>query len=170
MWVIYWGKHSCLPQFFVVYIMTQLEWIAYLVEVDDAHNAEHPVGFKSSLAEQKFSGLVDGLNKHYRINLAIHSGKSIQDSSFHAESSIPAEWLIEHGYILKLRASNFGNLLAVVDDDGMIKTDYLNVIRQLAQEMHYRFVPTCVLLETYTGTNKGIEGFQNWMHRYFDWL
>jgi hypothetical protein len=150
--------------------MTQREWTAYLVGVDDAHNAEHPAGFKASLAEQKFLRLVDGLNKHHRINLPVESGKSVQDSSFHAEASLPADWVVEHGYILKLRASNFGNLLAVVDDDRMIKTDHLNIIGKLAQEMHYRFVPTSVLLEKYTGTNKGVTAFQNWMHRYFDWL
>ncbi len=150
--------------------MKKEEWIQYLLKVDDAVNAESPQGFSRRKAQKRFFSLITKLSVEFNIQLPIESGKSIQDASFHSAAFLPKEWQLTPNHILQLRASNFGNLLAVVDDDQIVKTDVLAVIKHYAQELDYQYVPGQVLWEKYSGKNKAIHGSNSWMYRYFEYL
>jgi hypothetical protein len=141
-----------------------------LLEIDDSTNAEFPKGFKSQQAQECFFILITKLNMQFSSQLSIESGKLIQDSSFHAQATLPKEWLLDHEYTVQLRASKFGNLIAIIDDDQVLKNEILEVIKRYVEEGNYQFVPSQVLWERYSGKHKGINGFNNWMHRYFDWI
>src|SRR5687768_16512658 len=145
--------------------MNKEEWIRYLIQVDDAVNAESPRGFSRRKAQHRFFSFISKLNTEFNIQLPLESDKSIQDSSFHAATTLPKEWQLTPNHFLQLRASNFGNLLAVVEDDQILKADILAVIKRYAQELDYQLVPSLVLWEKYSGTNKGVNGFENWIHR-----
>jgi hypothetical protein len=106
--------------------------------------------------------------------LFYETGMDIQDASFHGQILLPYSLLTEdavnESYLIRLRASNFGHLVTLYDDDTLIRPEALATIISVLEELGYTYVPTVVLNEPYLGKNPGVSGFRTWGMRYFDWI
>lgn len=120
---------------------------------------------------EPFSGDGDpGRERVREQTLLYETGKHIQDASFHGQILLPRSLLTEPDYHLSLRTSNFGQLATVYDDDTLVRPQVLSTMRIVLDELGYLYVPTAVLVVSYTGRNPGVSGFRNWGMRYFDWI
>jgi|GraSoiStandDraft_27_1057306.scaffolds.fasta_scaffold188903_2 hypothetical protein len=167
-----------------------------LERLDDPVFAEYPGGWtrwNQHAAEVRFLTLVKALEARLGCpslpepfsgdpereqvreqTLLYETGKHIQDASFHGQILLPRSLLTEPArrvdYHLSLRTSNFGLLATVYDDDTLVRPQALSTMRIVLDEQGYLYVPTAVLVESYTGRNPGVSGFRDWGMRYFDWI
>lgn len=167
-----------------------------LERLDDPVFAEYPGGWtqwNQRAAEVRFLTLVKALEarlgcsslpesfsgtpERERVReqtLLYETGEHIQDASFHGQILLPRSLLTEPArrmdYHLRLRTSNFGQLVTVYDDDMLARPQVLSTMLIVLEEQGYLYVPTAVLIEPYTGKNPGVVGFRTWGRRYFDWI
>lgn len=171
--------------------------LAELARLDDPIFAEYPGGWahwNQAAAEAQFLRLVDTLaarlgcptrqgipssrdpdyDRVRERTLCYETGAYIQDASFHGDIRLPqaaqtAEAIAEDA-VVGLRTSNFGHLAALYDDDAKVRPAALATIIGTLEELGYVYVPSRLLDQPYSGQNRGVNGFQTWGMRYFDYI
>jgi len=142
---------------------------ALLEDLDDPVRAEAPPRWDRRAAEAIFVALAQALEQRLGYQCAYETGSSIQDASFHGQLRLPRELLMDE-YIVQLRASNFGHLATIYDDDIVVKQDARATIVSTLEEFGYIYIPSDVLNTPYTGRNPGVSGSRTWGERFFDWI
>jgi len=142
---------------------------ALLEDLDDPVRAEAPPRWDRRAAETTFVALAQTLEQRLGYRCAYETGAFIQDASFHGQLRLPRELLTDE-YIVQLRASNFGNLATIYDDDTVVKQGARATIVSTLAEFGYIYIPIDVLNIPYTGRNPGVSGFRTWGERFFDWI
>lgn len=100
------------------------------------------------------------LQQRLNTNLEVETGCYIQDASFHSQVKVDEQWL---------RFSNFGNLIATTEDN-LLYPETLEIIKELADENDFVFIPNEVLDEEYSGDHPDDIDGAGWWIRYFDWV
>jgi len=142
---------------------------ALLQDLDDPIRAEAPAHWDRRAAEATFVALARALEQRLGYPCAYETGSSIQDASFHGQIRLPREVLTDE-YIVQLRASNFGHLATIYDDDTVVERDARATIVSTLDEFGYVYIPSDVVNAPYTGRNRGVSGFRTWGERFFDWI
>jgi hypothetical protein len=131
-----------------------------LLKHDDRTQWEHPAAFDHKRATAKFSTLAQELERRIGRPIVIETGTSIQDASFHSQIQLDGGWL---------RFSNFGEMIALTPDNE-VPADVVGMVKALASEHGYVFVPTAALERPYPATVDGASSITTWWIRFFDWL
>ena len=159
--------------------MEEAEYLALLQRVDDPVYAEFPPDYDKRGAVKKFGTLVAVLQA--RLGCLLEVEHDIQDASHHGAAYLPYDALTEE-YVTSVRASNFGNLATLWNEESIVLPSYYSVIRWTLEEHGYIYVPSAVLHLPYTGKNPAITNtpdmknadgsirVPSWGDRFFDYL
>ncbi|MCC6820905.1 MAG: hypothetical protein V9H26_10925 [Verrucomicrobiota bacterium] len=138
-------------------------FLEILKSFDDSEHAEYPVGFVHEAAWSKFEKLAQEVCPQYP-GSEFETGLRIQDASFHGQIMLKVR-----GGIAVIRASNFGNLITILDEDSLLENLSMTRLKRIFEKFGYTFVPSEILELDYTGKNGGVNGFRSWRLRFFDY-
>lgn len=159
--------------------MEEEEYLALLQRVDDPVGGEFPLGYDKRGAVEKFGALVALLQA--RLGCLLEEEHYIQDAAHHGAAYLPYDLLTEE-YRISVRASNFGNMATLWDEESVVLPPYYSVMRATIEELGYIYVPSAVLHLPYTGKNPAIIAppglrpagspvwFPSWGYRFFEYL
>jgi hypothetical protein len=145
------------------------DFLQLLQDADSSIFIERPFGFSIKKADAKFNNFVEALEQKLDCSLPEKENyMDIQDGGFHGMVFLPVHLLKEEERI-SVRVSNFGNFATAYDDDSIVLPEVLLTIVATQEEFGYIYIPSKILNMPYTGKNRGVDGFNSWGHRYFDW-
>jgi hypothetical protein len=136
---------------------------------DHPWELEKPPDWDPIGAVERFLRLVTALRDSLGIDEEVQLWPGIRSATFHAELVLPAS-VVNVGEHAVIRASNFGDLLAILRDDSSVQPAVVQGIRQLARAEGYRFIPSSLLRRKYDGHHRGTRQFATWSDRLFDYL
>jgi hypothetical protein len=136
---------------------------------DHPWELEQPPDWDPLAAVDRFLRLVTTLRDSLGIDAEVQLWPAIRSATFHAELVLPTT-VVHAGEHAVLRASNFGDLLAILRDDSFVQPDTLEAIRRLARIEGYRFIPSTLTRRKYNGHHRGTRQFATWSDRLFDYI
>lgn len=140
------------------------ELLELMHTLDDSKSMEHPKGFDHYQAQQRFRAVVAALAE-LGIAGEAETGENIQDASFHSQLFIPD--LLHKQTVI--RFSNFGDLVAMTDDE-LMDPAQVQAIKSTLVTHGYVYVPYAMTLGAYRGHYYSVsEICQSWWDRFFDW-
>ncbi|MEO0328817.1 MAG: hypothetical protein AAF217_09490 [Pseudomonadota bacterium] len=132
---------------------------------DDETRWEAPANFDYAEARTRFAEFVDVLEAVFETSFQSETGLNIQDASFHSQIFFDSGLTRCH----LIRFSNFGDMVAIADDDE-IPLSLLIRLQAMLTQAGYTVVPFEYLEKPYTGLNAGVTGIDTWWIRYFDYV
>lgn len=150
-------------------------YLSYLKEQDDPEYFEYPKNFSLHTAEEEFSEMVVKLAKVWQLQLDPNEDiiKGNQDCTFHGLLRVPEKYYISANPEQEdawLKFSNFGDMVALEDNDARLSPEGLKVIAAALEDNGYVFIPDNILAEKYTGPwLKAQHPPFNWSARFFDY-
>ena len=60
--------------------------------------------------------------------------------------------------------------MATVRSEQVLAPETFDLIKAVLEQFGYRYIPSQVLEQPYTGRNPGVTGIATWWIRYFDWV
>ncbi|MFD2784640.1 hypothetical protein [Hymenobacter rubripertinctus] len=138
-----------------------------LEQLDTAKNWEYPTGFDYLPKLRKLQLTVAVLQMETGLQLPVETGSAIQDAPFHSQVLLPGP--DENSVNQVLRFSNFGELVALADEELIAPLLLATIVRLLANH-GYVYVPEVVYNLEYTGKQVGIDPVLNWWQRFFEWM
>jgi hypothetical protein len=136
---------------------------------DHPWEIERPHDFDGIEAVGRFMELAQRIEAVVAEPCAVEMWPQLRDTTFHAELVLPASAMAREGYAA-VRASNFGNLIAIFHDEADLRPDVLRELRKRFDRAGYRFVPSSPLRRTYDGHHRGTRRFATWADRLFGYL
>src|SRR3954463_4710982 len=133
---------------------------------DHAWEIERPADFDGIEAVGRFMTLAQRIEAMVGESCLVEMWPQVRDATFHAELVLPGSVMVGDGYAA-IRASNFGNLIAIVPDEAQVRPDVLAELRRRFDRAGYRFVPSAPLRRTYDGHHRGTKRFGTWADRLF---
>jgi len=140
-----------------------------LTMYDDPFYWEHPEGFDYEREQRNFFAAKDRLQYILRCKLTTETGCYIQDASFHSCIKLGGDLLNKDHELSQIRFSNFGHLVAFMNEENIKETVKIDIIQHLVN-LGYKHIPENYLHRQYTGSNRGVYGIDTWWTRYFDWV
>lgn len=137
------------------HIITQFQ------KFDDPDNWECPEKFDRENEMRRFLDFHKELERVTGKSFVFETEDSIQDATFHSQ--------IDIGEYNWLRFSNFGSMISIFQDDE-IDIDLMKIIKQIALEKDYNYVPGVCTNEKYSGDKTDRSRIEDWWIRYFDWI
>ena len=145
------------------------QYIETLEKYDHPERWEDPESFDYVKEQSDFFAAKDRIQYVLRKKLECETGSNIQDASYHSQIFLGEGTLKLEGEYALVRFSNFGKLIAFVNEDSIIESVKIDIIQNL-NELGYTHIPEHVLYQPYTGKNKGVTGIDSWWVRYFDFV
>jgi hypothetical protein len=142
-----------------------MEYAALLALHDHPILWEYSLDFTHDTATARFAKFVEELSAALGTSLRSETGSYIQDASFHSQVFLP----LSDDHCAVVRFSNFGDMVAV-DDEEPIPDTTIKQVTELLAKHDYTWVPAAVLHAPYTGVNPGVTGISSWWIRYFDYV
>ena len=136
---------------------------------DHPWELDQPPAFDAFEAAERFMKLAREVNAIVGAECEIELWPMIKAATFHGEIVLPPTALVEGGSAV-VRASNFANLLAVLEDESAVRPDVLAQLRRRFDRNGYRFVPGRPLHRKYDGHHRGTGQFARWADRLFGYL
>jgi hypothetical protein len=136
---------------------------------DHPREIERPGDFDGIEAVGRFMELAQRIQALVGESCPVEMWPQVRDATFHAELVLPASVIVGDGYAA-IRASNFGNLIAIVPDESEVKPDVLAELRRRFDRAGYRFAPSAPLRRTYDGHHQGTKRFGTWADRLFGYV
>jgi hypothetical protein len=144
--------------------MKTLEDLESLKKLDSSAHPEAPDVFDRGEAEATFLMLADHLRSLFP-SVSAESGAAIQDASFHGQI------VLRRGdSYVSIRASNFGRLVTMVDEDSVLRDVEVSFVRAAFGRFRYVYVPHALLAAKYDGACRGVSGFRDYFGRFFDYI
>ena len=135
-----------------------------LSQHDDPVHWMEPPDFDYESAQARFSQFLQQLSAAMGMPLKSETGILLQDAIYHSEVFIP----VGADPKPSLRFSSFGDMVTVIKSQD-VPAAWLTIIEDLLKKHGYVYVPVEVLQQPYTGKNPGVDGFADWLSRYFGW-
>jgi hypothetical protein len=136
---------------------------------DHPWEIEQPPQWDPFDAIERFLKLITALQEKLGIDGEVQLWPGIRNATFHAELVLPPAILRAEGWAV-MRASNFGNLIAVLNDETVVQDAPLAEIREQSIAAGYRFIPSAQLRKRYDGHHRGARLFTTWADRLFGYL
>ncbi|HEX8916636.1 MAG TPA: hypothetical protein VF796_30075 [Humisphaera sp.] len=136
---------------------------------DHPWEVAEPPAFDVIEAAGRFLKLTQEVNAIVGTECAVELWPAVRDATFHAELVLPADVLTGEESAV-VRASNFANLIAVLNDDDAVRPDVMAKLRRRFERNCYRFVPSGPLRKPYDGHHRGTKQFARWRDRLFGYL
>jgi hypothetical protein len=136
---------------------------------DHPWEIEQPPDWDPLAAVERFLQLIAALDQKLGITGEVQLWPAIRSATFHAELVLPPGVLREKEYAA-IRASNFGELLAIVPDDSAVREDVVAAVRDLGRAAGYRVIRSSLTRKKYDGHHRGTGQFVTWRDRLFDYL
>ena len=136
---------------------------------DHAWELQEPPGFDPIDAAERFMHLAQAVQQIVGDDCEMELWPAIRDATFHGEIVLPASATIEPASAV-IRASNFANLIAILNDERIVKPDLLAQLRKRFERAGYRFIPALPLRREYTGHHRATKQFSRWSDRLFGYL
>ena len=140
-----------------------------LKAADHPWELEQPPDWDPLAATERFLRLSGDVNRIVGAECEVELWPMIKHATFHGEIVLPAAALQREGYAV-VRVSNFGDLVAVLNDDSTVKPEVLAQLRRRFERMHYKYIPSLLLGRTYDGHQRGTRQFGVWADRLFGYL
>lgn len=140
-----------------------------IAAADHPWELEHPPAFDPLDAAGRFMTLARETNEIVGAECEVEMWPAVRSATFHGEIVLPPSALADGGSAV-VRASNFANLVAVLDDEAVVRPDVLARLRRRFDRSGYRFVPAWPLRRTYDGHHRGTRQFTRWADRLFGYL
>lgn len=140
-----------------------------LQSADHAWEIEQPPGFDPIEAAERFMKLAQSVQVLLQADCELELWPAIRDATFHGELVLPRTALAEPGSAV-IRASNFANLVAILNDEMIVQPDVLARLKRLFVEGGYRFMPSSPLRRDYTGHHRAERPFAKWRDRLFGYV
>jgi hypothetical protein len=141
-----------------------MDYMELLRRHDDPVCWMEPPNFDYESASLRFLEFARELSSALNVPVRTETGYLLQDAIYHSEVFIPAQ----EGRPASIRFSRFGDMVTVMGSE-QIPEEWLTIIQKLLQKHGYVYVPVDVLQQPYTGNNPGVDGFPDWLSRYFGW-
>ncbi len=135
--------------------------IALFEKFDDPDNWECPEGFDRENEIRRFLSFHKELERLTGESFVFETEDSIQDATFHSQ--------IDIGEYNWLRFSNFGSMISIFREDE-IDASLMNIIKKIASEKEYKYVPGTYTNVNYSGSKDGRSRIEDWWMRYFNWM
>jgi hypothetical protein len=136
---------------------------------DHPSEIERPGDFDGIEAVGRFMALAQRIEAVVGESCPMEMWPQVRDAAFHAELVLPASVMVGDGYAA-VRASNFGNLIAIVPNESEVRPDVLAELRKRFDRAGYRFVPSAPLRRTYDGHHRETKRFSTWADRLFGYV
>ena len=133
---------------------------------DDPWEVLAPHEFDFLAATERFLRFAHALTQQFGEGCDLEVWPTLQDAAFHGEVQLP-QAALNWPTFAAVRASNFGNLITVVDDDTAVKPEALATIRSLGDRHRYRYLPSAPLHRRYDGYHQGKTAMRTWKQRFF---
>lgn len=140
-----------------------------LVGADHAWELAEPPGFDPIDAAERFMHLAQAVQQVVGEECELELWPAIRGATFHGEIVLPASVMAEPTSAV-VRASNFANLIAVLNDDRAVRPEILAQLRRRFDRAGYRFIPALPLRREYTGHHRGMGQFSRWSDRLFGYV
>jgi hypothetical protein len=140
-----------------------------LKAADHPWELEQPPDWDPLEATERFLRLSGDVNRILGAECEIELWPMIKQATFHGEIILPAAALQREAYAV-IRLSNFGNLVAVLNDDSAVKPEVLVQLRRRFERSHYKYIPSTLLRRAYDGHHRGTRQFGVWADRLFGYL
>jgi len=134
---------------------------------DHPWELQQPPGFDPIDAAERFMNLAQAVQAIAGEDCDMELWPSIRDATFHGEIVLPPAAMAEPTSGI-IRASNFANLIAVLNDDRAVKPEVMTQLRRRFERSGYRFIPAQPLRREYTGHHRG--QFSRWADRLFGYV
>jgi hypothetical protein len=134
---------------------------------DHPWELQQPPGFDPIDATERFMNLAKVVQSIVGEDCEMELWPSIRDATFHGEIVLPPSAMAEPTSGI-IRASNFANLIAVLNDDHAVKPEVMAQLRRRFERAGYRFIPALPLRREYTGHHR--TDFARWSDRLFGYL
>jgi hypothetical protein len=136
---------------------------------DHPWELEQPPAFDPLEAAGRFMKLARETNAIVGADCEVEMWPAIRSATFHGEIVLPPSALTANGSAV-VRASNFANLIAVLDDESAVRPGVLAQLRRRFDRNGYRFLPAAPLRRRYDGHHRGTGQFARWSDRLFGYL
>jgi hypothetical protein len=133
---------------------------------DHPREIERTEDFDGIEAVGRFMALAQRIEAVVGESCLIEMWPQVRDATFHAELVLPGSVVGGDGYAA-VRASNFGNLIAIIPDEAELRPAVLAELRRLFDRAGYRFVPSAPLRRRYDGHHRESNRFSTWADRLF---
>lgn len=136
---------------------------------DHPWELERPPDFDPIAAAGRFLTLAREVEEIAGQPCEIELWPRVKAATFHGELVLPAAALRAEGFAV-VRASNFGDLIAVLNDETAVRPDVLAALRRRFDRNRYKFVPAALVRRPYAGHHRGTRRFGTWADRLFGYL
>jgi hypothetical protein len=136
---------------------------------DHPWELQRPHDFDGIEAVGRFMELTQKIEAAVREPCTVELWPQIRDATFYGELALPSSVMANEGYAA-VRASNFGNLIAILPNEADLRPDVLTALRRCFDRAGYRFLPSLPLRRTYDGHHRGTRRFTTWADRLFGYL
>lgn len=136
---------------------------------DHAWELEQPPEFDPLDAAERFMILAREVNQIVGAECEMELWPAIKSATFHGEIVLPPTVLAEQSWAV-IRASNFANLIAILNDEGAVSPEVLARLKRRFERNGYRFVPSGPLRGNYDGHHRGTREFGRWSDRLFGYV
>ena len=149
--------------------LAELVALRRLKGADHPWELERPHDFDAVEAVGRFMELARDVEAIVGQSCELEVWPHVREATFHGELVLPADVVSGEGYAA-IRASNFGDLIAVLNDDSLVRTDVMQPLRRRFERRRYQFIPSNLLRKTYDGHHRGTKQFPRWTDRLFGYL
>lgn len=136
---------------------------------DHPWELEQPPKFDPIEACERFMRLSAEVNRIVNDDCPIELWPAIRAATFHGEIVLPASAMAEPASAI-IRASNFGNLITILDDERTVKPEILALLRRRFERIGYRYIPALPLRKAYDGHHRATRQFTRWSDRLFGYV
>jgi hypothetical protein len=140
-----------------------------LAAADHAVELEQPPGWDPLEAVARFLTLVRDVNAIVGEECEADLWPGIRAATFHGEVVLPPGVVRDNGFAV-VRASNFGGLIAVLNDDEAVRPAVLADLWRRFERRRYTPVPSALLRRSYAGHHRATRTFATWRDRLFGYL
>jgi hypothetical protein len=140
-----------------------------LKAADQPWEMEQPPEFDPLEAVERFLKLAREVEAIVGQACDVEMWPHVRSATFHGELVLPPGALGSDGYAV-VRASNFAGLIAVLNDEEIVRPDVMAALRKRFERNHYKFIPSSRLRRAYDGHHRGTKQFATWADRLFGYV
>lgn len=141
-----------------------------LAAADHPWELDQPPKWDPLEAAERFLKLIQDVNAIVGEPCEAEMWPAIKAATFHGELVLPPAALLGAGAFAVVRASNFADLVAVLNDESVVRPEVLAQLRRRFERRGYRYVPSVLLPRAYDGHHRGTRQFATWRDRLFGYL
>ena len=140
-----------------------------LAGADHAWELQQPPDFDPIESAERFMDLAQAVQTIVGEDCPLELWPAIREATFHGELVLPAGAMAQPASAV-IRASNFANLIAILDDERTVNPQILAQLRRRFERAGYRFIPALPLHRAYDGHHRATKQFRRWVDRLFGYL